>query len=195
MALTTGQKRLLQEYDPALYEVGLGDLISDIEAGVPADTSVTDTKMATDVKIGSVANLTTTSKTNLVGAINEVDAHADAIIAGSGILKAASIKVNADSPVTVTAAMSGTVFSNKGATGAVTFNLPTAAAGLYYTFVKFAAQDILIQAAAGDCIHSGTAAKIYQNVTGEIANCTIHAIDATDWEVIAEKGTWANNNA
>jgi len=35
--------------------------------------SITDGSMATDVKIGSLAGLTTTAKTNVTGAINEVD--------------------------------------------------------------------------------------------------------------------------
>jgi flagellin len=42
-----------------------------------ADTSITNAKLATDVKVGSLAALTTTQKASLVGAINEVDANAD----------------------------------------------------------------------------------------------------------------------
>jgi len=51
------------------------DKATDEAAGfVPADTSVTNAKLATDLKVGSVAALDTTEKTEVVGAINEVDA-------------------------------------------------------------------------------------------------------------------------
>jgi hypothetical protein len=39
--------------------------------------TITDAKLATDVKVGSLAALTTTEKASVVGAVNEVDAHAD----------------------------------------------------------------------------------------------------------------------
>ncbi len=45
-----------------------------VVGGAPADGSVTNTKLATDVKVGSVAALTTTANTNAVAAINELDA-------------------------------------------------------------------------------------------------------------------------
>ena len=44
----------------------------------PADGSVTNAKLADDVKVGSLAALTTTTKTSVQAAINEVDSHADA---------------------------------------------------------------------------------------------------------------------
>jgi len=52
--------------------------INGFVAGTPGDGTITDAKLATAVKVGNVATLTTTEKTNVVGAINEVDAHADA---------------------------------------------------------------------------------------------------------------------
>jgi len=42
--------------------------------GTLPDNSVTNTKLATDIKVGSLATLTTTTKSSVVGAINEVDA-------------------------------------------------------------------------------------------------------------------------
>jgi len=51
--------------------------INEFVAGTPEDGTITDAKLATAVKVGNVASLTTTSKTNVVGAINEVDANAD----------------------------------------------------------------------------------------------------------------------
>ena len=55
----------------------------------PADGSVTNAKLADDVKVGSLAALTTTTKTSVQAAINEVDSHADAayVKPGTGIPK------------------------------------------------------------------------------------------------------------
>lgn len=55
----------------------IDDKLEDITAGIPEDGSITDTKMATDVKVGSLAALTTTAKTSIQAAINEIDGHAD----------------------------------------------------------------------------------------------------------------------
>lgn len=88
----------------------------------------------------------------------------------------------------------GRVFSNKGAAGAVTFTLPKPLGGRLFTFVKAVpAQNLLIQGTNGAKINNGTANKIYQNVTSEAGVCTLFA-DGTDWFVLSEKGTWANNN-
>jgi hypothetical protein len=69
--------------DGYLYQRGVkitktAEQINDFVAGTPEDGSITDAKLATAVKVGNVATLTTDAKTNVVGAINEVDAHADA---------------------------------------------------------------------------------------------------------------------
>ena len=101
---------------------------------------------------------------------------------------------------TLTAAESGTVFMvTESGDDPVTFNLPTAAAGLTYTFIDLdatAAADLKIKAATGDTINGGTAAKIYE-CTGDAVkqSVTLVAVNATKWEVIAEIGTWANNNS
>lgn len=49
--------------------------------------TITDAKLATDVKVGSLAALTTTAKGSVQAALNEVDAHADAayVKPGTGI--------------------------------------------------------------------------------------------------------------
>lgn len=54
------------------------DLIS-ITQGAVADGSVTNAKLATDVRVGSLAALTTTEKGSAVGAINEVDGRVDTV--------------------------------------------------------------------------------------------------------------------
>lgn len=81
----------------------------------------------------------------------------------------------------------------------VEFVLPSAAAGLTFTFVDFVATanaDLVIQAATGDKINGGTAGKEYL-CTGDAAkqNVTIVAIDDENWAIVAENGTWAADNS
>lgn len=49
-----------------------------VSVGTVSDGTITNAKLATDVKAGSLAALTTTEKSSLQGAINEVDLNADA---------------------------------------------------------------------------------------------------------------------
>lgn len=102
----------------------------------------------------------------------------------------------------VTAADSGQVFISDGndTTAAnVVFTLPSAYAGLSYTFIDAnatAADDLWVTAAAGDKINGGTAAKSFKN-TGDVygAAVTVIAVDATNWIAIPGAiGTWANDN-
>ena len=55
----------------------LKTLIDGVALGDIPDGSLTNTKLATDIKVGSLATLTTTEKSSVAGAINEVDANAD----------------------------------------------------------------------------------------------------------------------
>lgn len=97
---------------------------------------------------------------------------------------------------TIKAGDAARAYSNRGATGSVTFTLPAAGDvdGTLRTFFKATpAQSIVLQATGGAKINGGTANKAYQNVTSETGVCTIFS-DGTDWFIRAEKGTWANNN-
>ena len=109
------------------------------------------------------------------------------------------VEVETGTAETLTAADSGKVFANTATNGVTTYTLPAAAVGLTFTFVDVssqAADDVRIQAVGDDKINGGTAAKIYESVTDAIpATVTITAIDATNWHVTSEAGTWANNNA
>lgn len=70
---------------------------------------------------------------------------------------------------TVLAADSGTLFTNAGASGAITFTLPTRAANLQYWFYVVAEQNVTISSAAGsDIVAHGnaTASNIIFNVPG-----------------------------
>jgi len=104
--------------------------------------------------------------------------------------------VNCDPDTTVLAANSGALYTNKGASTAVVYTLPTAAEGLTYLFSSVATDttlDMTITAASGDKINGGSAAGSYAaKGTEENRACTIIAVDATDWRVINKAGTWAN---
>lgn len=95
------------------------------------------------------------------------------------------------SPRSVTAAESGTTFTNEGAGGAVVFNLPTAAVGLCYRFHVHSAQTVTITAGGGDSFHIdyqmlAGGSSVSSNVSGEsiqICGSSAH------WHTIAHSGT------
>ncbi len=62
---------------PTLVEATADDLNSLTPSGV-GDGTITNLKLATDVKVGSLAALTTTAKGSVQAALNEVDANCDA---------------------------------------------------------------------------------------------------------------------
>lgn len=106
-----------------------------------------------------------------------------------------------DANDTLTAAETGKVCVSQGhstAAANVIFTLPAAAVGLQFTFVDAnatAADDVWITAGTGDKINGGTAAKSYKCVTDAVGqSVTLLAVDATNWELVAETGTWANDN-
>ncbi len=92
----------------------------------------------------------------------------------------------------LTAAESGSVHSNLGATGAVTLVLPASAAvGTMFTFAVQAAQELRIDpgtAAIRD--DSGQTADKYKSADA-IGECITLVADANgDWATIAKNGTW-----
>lgn len=104
-------------------------------------------------------------------------------------------------PRAVTAAESGYTFtvSTADAAAEVEFQLPTAVAGLQYTFSDLdatASADLVIQAASGDIINAGAAGKEYLSGGDVVAETvTLRAVNATNWVVIGEKGTWAADDS
>lgn len=93
------------------------------------------------------------------------------------------------SPLTAAGDPSGTIFTNRGAAGAVTFTLPVisaAMAGVYYDFVGFANQTWAVAAAAATvCTFNNAAAT---SVTCSTAGAKIGAhirayCDGTSWHV------------
>jgi len=73
-------RRKFQEiFNTALGHDHDGSNSKAVSVGTVSDGQVTDIKLAAAVKVGDVANLTTTSKTNITGAINELDADVGAL--------------------------------------------------------------------------------------------------------------------
>src|SRR6476660_9220175 len=62
---------------------------------------------------------------------------------------------------TLKAQDTGKIFSNKAASGAVIFTLPTPKAGLWYVFVVIAAQQVTVQAAGGAKVNNSAANGTY----------------------------------
>lgn len=96
----------------------------------------------------------------------------------------------------ILAADSGTLFANTGATGTVTFTLPTAAAGLSFMFYTDAAQALTVTAGASTTIRSGasvtaSAGNITNSTTGNFIRLT--AISTTQWIAESVVGTWTFN--
>lgn len=109
------------------------------------------------------------------------------------------IEIDTDNSESVLATDSGKVFTNAPNVGSSEFTLPTAAAGLTFTFVDVsstAADDIWITAAAGDTIANGTAAKSFKNIDDALpVSCTITAVNAGSWVVESSTGSgWIADN-
>ena len=94
---------------------------------------------------------------------------------------------------TIAAAETRTIYSNEGATAIAPFVLPTAAAGLDFSFMVQDADGIRVTAAAGDSIQVGTALS---GVAGKIESTTIGssvrliALNATEWMAVSMVGSW-----
>jgi hypothetical protein len=95
----------------------------------------------------------------------------------------------------VTADDRGTVFSNEGAVGLVTYTLPAPASGLRYTFVNRNAVGTKLQCAASTFIRlvgSATTSGGYVDATDVDNTITLVAINGTEWAVESIVGAgWA----
>lgn len=113
---------------------------------------------------------------------------------GQGALLAKRVITAKTADYTVTAAETGTVFTNTGASGTVVFTLPAAPAnGLTYEFHITAAQSVDIQ--------TGTAVLIYANAvattatTGKLTKNTVGTCiqlvyNGVAWMGVGQSGTW-----
>lgn len=89
-----------------------------------------------------------------------------------------------------------TTFSNKGATGEITFTLPSAAVGLNNCIYVFAAYTVTIKPGGSDQIHALTDAadNRIQNVGTAGDYVCFEAIDSTYWAPLPREGTWSDIN-
>jgi len=111
---------------------------------------------------------------------------------GSWVVPGVDIGVK-DTSYGVTSADNLVVFTNEGALGLVTFTLPTAVAGLQYSFVTIDGDGIRIDANTGDTIRidtavSASAGYIQGTTIGE--TITLVAVNATEWVALSYVGTW-----
>lgn len=106
----------------------------------------------------------------------------------------AVIKTQAASPYAVTATTDNRqAFTNEGTSALVTFNLPTAAANLDYTFIVQDADGIRVVANTGDTIRiagsvSASAGRIDSTTVGSTVR--LIAINSVEWISVATNGTW-----
>ena len=93
---------------------------------------------------------------------------------------------------TLTAAESGSVHTNRGATGVVTLTLPTSApAGTEFTFAVQAAQELRVEPGAATIRdNSGQTAGKYKSANSIGACLSLVADSSGDWATIAKNGTW-----
>jgi hypothetical protein len=94
----------------------------------------------------------------------------------------------------VTPSDNGKVFTNTGASGAVTFSLPAATVGQWYEFVVKAAQELRIDPNGTETIALDTGvqqaagAYITANAIGE--RISVECVKAGEWDTRNAVGTW-----
>lgn len=96
----------------------------------------------------------------------------------------------------ITATSTGQVYTNAGATGAITFTLPnTPVAGEHVTFIVQAAQTININAPGGTGFRDGgtTGTVMSSGTIGSVLY--LIATNSTTWETVHRTGNWAMNSA
>lgn len=86
----------------------------------------------------------------------------------------------ADYAIVGAPAVYGTIFSNRGATAAITFTLPTAVAGAWFAFIQQAGYNITVTAGAGSKINNGSAAGSI-TIPAWAPRLVTVVSDGTDW--------------
>lgn len=115
-----------------------------------------------------------------------------------GITKPVSLSALVGATVVVTAAQSGTVFVNRSTSGTPSWTLPTAAAGLNYTFTvsnvttgfTLTGGTFFAKAAADGASVTGTTLTNTQ-ATAVIGDSIELVCDGTSWRVINQTGIFA----
>lgn len=112
-------------------------------------------------------------------------------LSGRGPIEAQAKTAN----YTVTTAENGTCFTNAGASGAITFSLPAATAGLHYIFVVRAAQELRIDPNGTQTISlpsSGVPGAAGKYLVADAIGESVHLYcdTAGTWSVLGYTGTW-----
>lgn len=172
--------------------------VSKVERGTLAD----DLTVTDDVAVGG--DLDVTGSLTVDGTLTVTGA----LTVSGALTGARPVEATTAETSVLTAAMSGKVFVQTRASTTVTYSLPAAAAGLFFTFIcGHASSEILITPVAGDAIvtkiHSaqdgtalapaaGTGIKntALSNVIGD--SITLVALDGTTWYGTSIIGLWAS---
>lgn len=93
----------------------------------------------------------------------------------------------------VTAAETGMLFTNIGATAMVEFTLPSSDFNLVYTFCVYDPDGIKVTAASGQFIYANapTSSGGYYDSTTQISCLTVYGISGSIWVGSSKTGTWA----
>jgi hypothetical protein len=84
----------------------------------------------------------------------------------------------------------GARLNNLGATGAVTFTLPTPFIGATYTFTNLVAQTLNVTTPSGSIFFPGLTGAT-RTTTVQYSSCTITCFDGTNWVAESIVGTWS----
>lgn len=114
----------------------------------------------------------------------------------AAVAKTAAYTVPRDTP-------NGTIFTNSGASGSVTFTLPVTGSnpgdritGKFFIFVKAANQTLVINPGTGAQINGNTASTgVFSNTTSSgtiLPSVRVTAISETAWVAEPGTGTWGN---
>ena len=163
-----------------IYLDSSGDLVSDEYSGFPDMGAVAHVRLATiTTSGGDITSITDCRAGHNVAVPYEA----------GGIKKAIEPHATDD---TLTAAESGSIHTNLGATGTVTLTLPaSASAGTVFSFAVQAAEELRIDPGAATIRDdSGQTAGKHKSADA-IGECLTVVVDENgDWAVIAKSGTW-----
>ena len=91
---------------------------------------------------------------------------------------------------TVKVGEAGKCFSNTGASGAITFNLPAPKPGLKFTFIRTAAQNVVVDPPANVTLGAGAVGVALTGST-QSAILQVVGISTTAYAILTQSGTWA----
>jgi hypothetical protein len=111
----------------------------------------------------------------------------------AGILSA-TVPVTKTANYTITKFDSGTSFNNQGASGGITFTLPTPSAGLYCTVNEITSDAVAVQCSSGTTMRWGNVTNSSISLYGQGATYKFEAINSTNWLVSGLPMTWVQTN-